>query len=1121
MRRFEGEKKDNMEDAIRHYQDVLLADFNDYEVHYELGKVYMKRIYGLKAINVEEAIKHLELALTTLFSNAMLYYWLGEAYMERFYGNKSQNLENAINYYKLSLSLELKSNNPSLWACKNFKLGKLYEIRRFGSKKENIELAIQYFRKALEFYTKKSYPKDWVVTKIFMGNAFKSRVKGDSVKNIDKAIQCYNEALEICTHEIFLAYWACIQHNIGDIYKSCVKGIRSENIENAILFYKKSLEVRTCKDYPKDWASTTAALAGAYRVRIEGSRVDNIEKANELYRKALKVLTRVAYPDLWGYTKMSLGLSLISRIKGSPADNVEEAKKFFEQALEVFKREDNPEDWAIAQLNLGFAWRHRIKGSKDENLRKAIKHYVNALEVHSRKDYPELWARDHHNLAVVYTELTDGELSENLEEAIVHYKKALEVRTRSALPEYWAMAQLGLAAVYIKRIEGVKSENLYKSIEYSRKAQEIYTRDAYPEAWFMIQQNLGVAYQSFQGKYNEEAISCYQKALELLTPQAYPLRYRDVALNLEILAFGEKRWELARYVSEQAFVAQKILIHASITQSGKQVEIEAMQYKSQRAAYVYAQLGEMEMAVEVLEQNRAQLLRESLERQRRDLKKLSVLGFNDLYKEYLQARRKYSELQLITDTDDFRSSDWLAEAEHALEKMQSIEAIIREKVGKNYHQYRYFMQSMPFSEIQKQAFERPLVYLCSTSAGGLALIVAGHGVQSLILPELNQSSLLSQFWDLSIEKLERLNIQIQKGTVTSEDVLSVSGKYLAMYRLWSMSSYLFNTSTEVRGLINCVWERTLNSFTRWLWDVLMGQLVDILGDHAKSVTLIPTGRLALLPLHAAWTEDITRPTGRRYALDQLNISYAPSAHALWQASLGSDRSSDIVMAVDNPKSDDPFHALHFSEYEVKTILTGFRHKKLLPGKDATIESVKTEMQQANVFHFSCHGKAGWDDPEQASLQLADGDMTLPELFSLDLDKARLAVLSACETGIPGLELLDEMIGLPSGMMQAGVPGVVGSLWSVNDMSTALLMVRFYSLWRDTVKSPQEALREAQIWLRDITIEELKHYLKNMIDSKTLTRETGQLFYQQIAFKKSYERHFESPYHWAAFTYTGV
>ena len=63
----------------------------------------------------------------------------------------------------------------------------------------------------------------------------------------------------------------------------------------------------------------------------------------------------------------------------------------------------------------------------------------------------------------------------------------------------------------------------------------------------------------------------------------------------------------------------------------------------------------------------------------------------------------------------------------------------------------------------------------------------------------------------------------------------------------------------------------------------------------------------------------------------------------------------------------------------------------------------------------------------------------------DMSSARLVTLSACETGITDVVKgsADEFVGLPAGLMLAGVPCVVSSLWSVPDISTAILMRRFY------------------------------------------------------------------------------
>ncbi len=282
--------------------------------------------------------------------------------------------------------------------------------------------------------------------------------------------------------------------------------------------------------------------------------------------------------------------------------------------------------------------------------------------------------------------------------------------------------------------------------------------------------------------------------------------------------------------------------------------------------------------------------------------------------------------------------------------------------------------------------------------------------------------------------------------------------------------------------------------------------------------MIPSGQLALLPLHAAWTENSSRPTGRRYALDEINITYAPSAHALWQANLAAGRSAEHLMAVNNPDG-----SLSRLESGVQAVLDLFQHSRHLRGDDATIPAVKEAMQNAEVLHFFTHGSAGWQDEKQARLKLADGYLTLPDIFDLHLHKARLAVLSACETGVPGLKLIDEMMGLPAGMMQAGVPGVVGSLWSVRAMSTIILMARFYSLWREQGITPQEALRQAQIWLRDSTREQKKDFFKTFLLKKRSEMSTRMaiFFYEYLSTVKSDDIDYSSPYYWAAFTYTGV
>jgi len=62
--------------------------------------------------------------------------------------------------------------------------------------------------------------------------------------------------------------------------------------------------------------------------------------------------------------------------------------------------------------------------------------------------------------------------------------------------------------------------------------------------------------------------------------------------------------------------------------------------------------------------------------------------------------------------------------------------------------------------------------------------------------------------------------------------------------------------------------------------------------------------------------------------------------------------------------------------------------------------------------------------------------------------------------------------LSAALLRAGFAGVISSLWPVSDLSTAILMERFYRLWREEGLAPAHALRQAQQWLRDATTAEL-------------------------------------------------
>jgi CHAT domain-containing protein len=286
----------------------------------------------------------------------------------------------------------------------------------------------------------------------------------------------------------------------------------------------------------------------------------------------------------------------------------------------------------------------------------------------------------------------------------------------------------------------------------------------------------------------------------------------------------------------------------------------------------------------------------------------------------------------------------------------------------------------------------------------------------------------------------------------------------------------------------------------------------------SSVTLIPTGRLALFPLHAA--EYRVDGQVRRF-MDEFTVTYTPSARAL-----GSCRETFAAVAEDSPTllgvgnplplPEEKYRSLVFAKPEMEEIAQLFGEgSTLLYEQQATREALDVRLGQTTYLHLSCHGTFNPDKPLESGVVLSNGEMlTLRDLLGGQrLRGIRLVVLSACQTAITDFhDLPEEAIGLPAGIMQAGVPGVVGTLWPVDDRATAPLMIKFYEYHLKGDASagtgplhPAVALQRAQLWLKEATNGDLAEVLPNPFE---------------FAMQRQ-DKPFAHPYYWAPFVFYGV
>ncbi|WP_292849022.1 CHAT domain-containing protein [Nostoc sp. NMS8] len=143
--------------------------------------------------------------------------------------------------------------------------------------------------------------------------------------------------------------------------------------------------------------------------------------------------------------------------------------------------------------------------------------------------------------------------------------------------------------------------------------------------------------------------------------------------------------------------------------------------------------------------------------------------------------------------------------------------------------------------------------------------------------------------------------------------------------------------------------------------------------------------------------------------------------------------------------------------------------RLIGSSQATSKNYRQLAQQVQVLHSCHHALSRLDNPLESQLKLADGSITLGQLMtpSWRLPQLVEVFLSCCETNLGTPSLTDDILTLSTGFLCAGAKSVVSTLWSVNDLATALFSIFYYQQRQEGRNRPQ-ALQKAQIQLRKFT-----------------------------------------------------
>ena len=243
----------------------------------------------------------------------------------------------------------------------------------------------------------------------------------------------------------------------------------------------------------------------------------------------------------------------------------------------------------------------------------------------------------------------------------------------------------------------------------------------------------------------------------------------------------------------------------------------------------------------------------------------------------------------------------------------------------------------------------------------------------------------------------------------------------------------------------------------WLWDVAVGPVLSRLGldqppkeNKWPRIWWIGNGLFNTLPLHAAGYHE---PGSKKNAMDCVISSYIPTLRSLDYARhkasrISSDEYTETTFLALGMPTTPKMKALQHVEGEIKYVvqtLPDFVTKCVL--LSCTRDEVLLKLRTSSIIHFSCHGESS-REPSESKLFLKDWEcnpFSVADITALRLERAQLAYLNVCDAASNNVpNLLDEHIHLAGACMLAGFPHVIGSLWGIDDKSSADVAISVYN-----------------------------------------------------------------------------
>ncbi len=972
-----------------------------------------------------------------------------------------KTLQESISCYDAALNVYAHQNTPLEWAAtQNSKGMSLYKLAQLCEGKKRsafLQEALACYKHALKIYDREDNKVYRSPVLLYKGMALQDLAeisegfsKGETLL---AALACYEDVIRIYSQENDPLGWASGQSCKGNVLNelsSLWKDARKiEALHAALDAYNAALTVYTREEMPVDWAMVQNNKGNALYSLAEllkgQERAEALQAALACCNDALKVYTHEAAPAHWATTQNTRGniLRAISELQGGieRAETLRLSIACFDVALLEYSRDVAPAQWAKTQNSKGVTLRHLARLLAEAPQRKMLREAIACF------DAPVDWAMVQSNKGVVLSDLAEllesSEKTEMLERAIVCFDAALLEYRRDVAPIDWALAQSNKGYVLC---------DLAQLLDGIERAQRL-----------------------------QLAIACIDASLSVYTREVLPADHRRIAQSIGMLLFKEGDWNNAGRYLIMGLDALDDLYTLEVTAYGRQTTLITSGDLTAHLAYALIRASDATdawQAAEVLERGRARATGEAMARQEAQLAAAGRLA-PELLERFREASSRLAAITLRTSIST-ATRETMSIAEDTAEVQAPLEITAMSALNEQLAGYEearearaahdevvsLIRQAIPdflrHNGVLKTAMkelraDERLAYVVSTPVGAVALLASSSGTT-------HGEPFVEGWWD---ERLTSRQVtQLLVGSI--EENGKRSGGLLAAQADARRLRQALRRTMQTLGASDGVLAR-LSAYCRT--------------GHARRLVFVPCGLLGLLPLHAALVPLSLGGEATEPLLDVVQVSYAPSAR-IWAASrkraikAPAGEIEALIVADPQPQSEGtpPLAGAREEAGALATLISSVSGRvSTLAGEEAILPEVLDVLRRREAtlthIHFACHGLAELADPQTSGILLAYGarlmtrDLLNPEFVRFA--QLRLAVLAACQTALVGTELPDEAVGLPSAWLQAGVQGVLASLWPISDSWTVALMTKFYELHLLDEREPVEALWLAQRWLRGL------------------------------------------------------